>query len=154
MESVLTSFNFIYYKYINPSKKVVNNKDGFGIQALIYWTYKITADVESINSKNRTYYFFDSSLSKIDKNSYRSIDIYYIRYITIKKIDDYNDIYSVNPLYLIVNTVDEHNEEKNGNKYIVFDSTGKNKEVLNKYTELWDGIKHLIWKIDDKPNVV
>ena len=57
-------------------------------------------------------------------------------------------------MYLIVNTVDDHNKEKNGNKYLVFDSTGKTKEVLNKYTELWDGIKHLIWKIDDKPNVV
>ena len=114
----------------------------------------MTADGKSINSKNSTYYFFNTSLSKIDKKSYKSIDIYYIRYITIKKNDDYDDINSANPLYLIVNTVDGHNEEKNGNKYLVFDSTRKNKEVLNKYTELWDGIKHLIWKIDDKPNAV
>ena len=28
---------------------------------------------------------------------------------------------------------------KNGNKYLVFVSTGKNIEVLSKYTELWDG---------------
>ena len=28
----------------------------------------------------------------------------------------------------------------------------KRKEVLSKYTELWDGIKNLIWQIDDKPD--
>ena len=33
---------------------------------------------------------------KIDKTSYKNIDIYYIGYITIKKIDDYKNIYSVN----------------------------------------------------------
>ena len=35
-------------------------------------------------------------------------------------------------------------EEKNGNKYLTFASTDKNKEVLKKYTELWDEIKNLI----------
>ena len=60
-----------------------------------------------INIKN-----FDSSLLKIDKKLHKNIAIYYTRYITIKKIDDYNDIYSANPLYLIVNTADEHIEEK------------------------------------------
>ena len=33
-------------------------------------------------------------------------------------------------------------KEKNGSKYLVFNSTDKNKEVLKKYTELWDGIKN------------
>ena len=52
-----------------------------------------------INLKN-----FESNLLKIDKKKhYKGIDIYYIRYITIKKIDDYESIYSVNPLYLLVN---------------------------------------------------
>ena len=49
---------------------------------------------------------FDSCLLKIDKKSYKSIDIYYIGYITIKKIDDYENFYSVNPLYLIIDKVD------------------------------------------------
>ena len=31
-----TGTYFVYYKYLNPSKKVVNNKDGSGIQTLIY----------------------------------------------------------------------------------------------------------------------
>ena len=54
---------FIYQKIINPSKKVVNNKDGSGIQTLIYWTYKVTADVKNINIKNRTYYFFNDMIN-------------------------------------------------------------------------------------------
>ena len=31
-----------------------------------------------------------------------------------------------------------------GNKYLIFASTDKNKEVLGKYTELWDEIKYHI----------
>ena len=31
---------------------------------------------------------FDSNSLNIDKKSYKNIDIYYIEYITIKKIDD------------------------------------------------------------------
>ena len=41
--------------------------------------------------------------------------------------------------------------KKNGNKYLPFTSTDKNKEVLEKYSELWDGIKSLIEKINSKP---
>ena len=35
-------------------------------------------------------------------------------------------------------------EENNGNKYLVFDFTDENKEVLKKYREHWDGIKNEI----------
>ena len=37
---------------------------------------------------------------------------------------------------------------KNKSKYLVFDSTDENKEVLKKYTELWDGIKNEIETIN------
>ena len=63
---------------------------------------------------------FDSSLLKIDKNSYKNIGIYNIGYITIKKIDDYKNIHSINPLYLMIGEVIGHIEENNGNKYIIF----------------------------------
>ena len=65
--------------------------------------------VKQIEIKNQTYYFynniinieeFDSNLLKIDKKS--NIDIYYIGYVTIKKIGDYKNIYSINPLYLMI----------------------------------------------------
>ena len=36
-------------------------------------------------------------------------------------------------------------------KNLVFTSTDKNKEVFKKYTGLWDEIKNLIEKINDKP---
>ena len=47
-------------------------------------------------------------------------------------------------MYLIIGEVDRYIEEKNESKYLVFDSTDENKEVLEKYTELWDGIKNKI----------
>ena len=75
---------------------------------------------------------FDSKLVNIDKKSYKNIDIYYIGYITIKKIDGYESIYNVNPLYQIIDEVDQHIKEKNGSRYLVFDSTDENKKVLKK----------------------
>ena len=87
----------------------------------------------------------DSNLLKIDKKSYKDIDIFFIGYITIKKIGDYEKIYSAYPLYLMIRKVDGHIEchsveENNGNNYLVFDSIQKN--VLKKYGEIWDGIKN------------
>ena len=81
---------------------------------------------------------------KIDKKSYKNIDIYYIGYITIKKIDDYESIYSVNPLYLRINHASGYIKEKNGNKYLIFDSVDENKKAFKKYADVWDGIKNKI----------
>ena len=93
-----------------------------------------------MNIKNRIYYFynyindlkdFEPNLLKIDKKSYKNIDIYYIGFITIKKFDEYESIYSVNPLYLrIINHTSGYIEEKNENEYLIFDSVDENKEVL------------------------
>ena len=48
-----------------------------------------------------------------------------------KKIDDYESIfYSVNPLYLHIDCGSGYIEEKNRNKYLIFDSTDENKELL------------------------
>ena len=49
---------------------------------------------------------------KIDKKSYRNIDIYYIGYIKRKNISDYENIHSVNSLYLITSEVDGQVEGK------------------------------------------
>ena len=80
-------------------------------------------------------------MSKIDKKDYKGINIYYIGYITIKKIDDYESIYSENPLYLSVNHASGYIEKKNGNKYFIFDSTDEKKEALKKYTDVWMELK-------------
>ena len=110
--------------------------------------------VKQIEIKNRTYYFyndminlknFESNLLKIDKKHYKGIDIYYIGYITIKKIGDCENIHSVNPLYLLINQASGYIEEKNGNKYLIFDdSVNENKGLLKKYADVWDGIKNEI----------
>ena len=60
------------------------------------------------------------------------------------KISDHENIYSVNPLYLIIGEVDRHIEEKNERKYWVFDSTDENRELLEKYKKFWNGIKNEI----------
>ena len=84
-------------------------------------------NIKEINIKNQTYYFFDdminikdfdSNLLKIDKKSYKNIDIYYIGHITMKD-SDYVKINSVNPLYLIIEKVDGYIEVKNGNRYVI-----------------------------------
>ena len=54
-----------------------------------------------INIKN-----FDRNLLKIDKKSYKSIDIYYTGYISIKVIGDCESIHSVSPFYFIISEVD------------------------------------------------
>ena len=95
--------------------------------------------IKQINIKNRTYYFyndiidlenFDSSLLKLDKKSYKDIGIYNIGYIAIKKIDDCENINSANTLYLPITHASGYIEEINGNKYLIFNSTDGNKELL------------------------
>ena len=54
---------------------------------------------------------FDSNLLKIDKKSYKNIDIYYIEYITMKD-SDYVKTDSVNPLHFIIGKIDVYIEEK------------------------------------------
>ena len=96
--------------------------------------------IKQINIKNRTYFYnnqinlkdFDASLLKVDKKDYNEIDIYYIGYVTVKKIANCNNINSVNPLYLMINEMIGHFEEKNENKYLVLDDVDENKEVSKK----------------------
>ena len=69
---------------------------------------------------------------KIDKKTYKHIDIFNIRHVTNKKNSNCMNINSVNPLYLGVICVNGYIEEKNSNKYLVFDWTDENKEFLKK----------------------
>ena len=106
--------------------------------------------------KNRTYYFyndkinlkdFDASLLKVDKKDYEEIDIFYIGYVTVKKIANYNNINSLNPLYLMIDKLIGHSEEKSSNKYLVLDQVNENKEV-KKYEEVLKGVKKEIETIN------
>ena len=91
---------------------------------------------------------FNPNLLKIEKKSYKNINIYHIGYITMKD-SDYVQINSVNPLHLIISEVIEHIEEKNKSKYLIFDSANENNEVLKKYAELWYVIKNEIETINE-----
>ena len=113
--------------------------------------------VDQINIKNWTYCFyndqinlkdFDARLLEVDKKDYKEIDIYYIGYVTVKKIVNCNNINSVNPLYLMINKMIGHFEEKNENKYLVLDDVDENKEVSKKYEEVWEGVKKEIETIN------
>ena len=110
---------------------------------------------KQINIKNWTYYFyndqinlkdFDARLLKVDKKNYKEIDIYYIGYVTFKEIA--NNINSANPLYLMINEMICHSEEKNGNKYLVLDDVDESKEASKKYKEVSTGIKKEIERIN------
>ena len=117
--------------------------------------------IKQIDIKNRTYYFyndmidikkFDSDLLKIDKKSYKDIGIYSTGYMKIKKIDDYENIYSANPLYLIIDHASGYIEEKGINKYLVFNSTelhsaDENKELRKKYNDIFNGFRNKIKKV-------
>ena len=122
-----------------------------------------------INIENCPYYIFNSmvniksfdpNLFSIDKISFKSTDtvIYNIKYITMKSIDNEN-IDSENPFCITFNNVDGHItdwisiecnsiEKSNGDKNLIFASTDKSKQVLKKYTKLWDEIKNQIETIN------
>ena len=128
--------------------------------------------IKQIKIKNRTYYFysdiidlenFDSSLLKLDEKSYKDIGIYTIGCITIKKISDCKNIYSVNPLYLRITHASGYIKEKDVNKYLIFDSIklqlmklhsielhliDKNKDLLKKYN-VFNGIRDKIKDINN-----
>ena len=114
--------------------------------------------IKEINIKNRTYYFykdiidiktFDSKNLKLDKKSYKDLDIYNIGYATINKIGYGYDVNSVNPLYLRIDNASGYIEEINEDKYLVFDVRDENKKLLKRYDDVFNGIMGKIKKIDD-----
>ena len=113
---------------------------------------------KQINIKHRTYYFyndiidienFDAKLLKVDKKSHKDIDIFNTGYVKKKKIGDCKNINSVNSLHLSITRVNWYIEEKDSNKYLVFNSTYENKELLKKYSDVFNGIMSKIREIDD-----
>ena len=107
---------------------------------------------KQMNIKNRTYHFyddlirlfnFDPNTLKLDKKTFKGINIYYIGYVTKK--EEYK-INSINPLHLLINKTDGFIEEKRGNKYLNMAFIDSNDEVLRKYREVLHDIKSSIEK--------
>ena len=65
----------------------------------------------------------------------------------LKKIGDYENIYSVNPLFLTIAHASGYIEEKGVNKYLAFNSTDENKELLKKYSDVLNKIINKMKKI-------
>ena len=113
---------------------------------------------KQINTKNRTYYFyndiinfenFDAKLLKIDEKSYKDINIYNIGYIKKKIFGNCMNINSVSPLYLDITHVNGYTEENGIDKYLVFDSTDENKELLINYNDVFNEIRNKIGEINN-----
>ena len=105
-----------------------------------------------MNIKNRTYHFYDDLIKlfnfdpntlKLDKKTFKGINIYYIGYVTKK--EEYK-INSINPLHLLIYKTDGFTEEKRGNKYLNMAFIDSNDEVLRKYREVLHDIKSSIEK--------
>ena len=97
---------------------------------------------KEINIKERTYYFyndiidlktFDSKNLKLDKKTYKDLDIYN----------------GVNPLYLRTDDASGYIKDDWTHKYLIFDSTDENKELLKRYDKFFNGLIDKIKKIDD-----
>ena len=129
-------------------------------------------ETKQINIKNRSYYLYRNWIDlkkfwcRVFKNWQKVIQkhwylLYWIQ-LTYKNwwlLDNF----TVNPLYLDIahasgyiewnsiecNSVECNSiEENNGNKYLVLDDIYENKEVLEKYEEVWEGIKKEIETIN------
>ena len=116
MISICICSVFIYfYWYLKKDNISTNFSVGYlNIQMAI---------TKQMNIKKRTYYFysdliklfeFDLNMLKLNKKTFKDINIYYIVYVTKK--EEYK-INSVNPLYLLIYKIDAFIEEKRGNKY-------------------------------------
>ena len=60
--------------------------------------------------------------------------------MVIKDISN-TKINSVNPLYLIINKINQYVEGNNGDNYLTVVLNDESKGILKKYEELWDKIK-------------
>ena len=75
---------------------------------------------------------------------FRTLDILQFKKLMIVKI------FTVWILCLLfVNHANGYTEEKSANKYLIFDSTDENKELLKKYNDVWNGIKSKIKEVSD-----
>ena len=50
---------------------------------------------------------------------------------------------------MLVNHINGYIEEKGMNKYLIFDSTNENKELLKKYNDVWNGMKNKIGEVNN-----
>ena len=107
--------------------------------------------IRHLNIKGGTYYFYNDLINiknfnnnnnlKLDKKGVLGNDVYYIGYIT-----QWN-VFSVNPLYLMITKIKRHFEEVDVDKYLIIRS--ENDDIMQKYQEVFNGIMEIIKKINN-----
>ena len=112
--------------------------------------------VKQVNIKNCIYYVYNNQINlkdfdgrplKVDKKNYiyfLQIDIYFIGYVTVKKIANCNNIDIVNPLNLMINEMIGHFQEKNGSKYLVLDDVDEKKKFQRNMKKFWTELKKIL----------
>ena len=112
---------------------------------------------KQLNIKNRTYYFYNDLLNalnfepinlKLDKKSWKNIDICYIGYVDKNKPEDWR-VKSAYTLYLMINKVFCIVGEENGVKYLKIEQNHSD-PVLNKSNQVFDSIKYHIKEISNE----
>ena len=133
---------FFYFHWYLKKDNITTN---FSVGCL-----NILMTTKQIDIKNRTYYFyndliniknFDPNMLRLDKKRVLNNRVYYIGYVTEKP--EYN-INSVNPLYLMINRIKGHFEEKDEDKYLII--SPENGDTMQKYQEVFDRLKEIIKK--------
>ena len=109
--------------------------------------------VKELNIKNKTCYSYNDLINalnfepnnlKLDKKTWKDIDIYYIGYVDKNKPEGWR-VKSVNPLHLIISKVSCSVRKENGIKYSKIE-TSHSETALNKWNQVFDFIKYHIKK--------
>ena len=114
---------------------------------------------KQLNIKSKTYYFYNDLINisdfkpgylKIDKKTWKGIDIYYIGYVDKNKPEEWK-VNRVNPLHLIINKLFCLVGEKNDVKYLKTDKLKKfsDTDTLTIWNQVFAAIKYHINKIDN-----
>ena len=113
--------------------------------------------VRKLNIKNKTYYFYNDLINilnfesinlKLNKKTWKYIDVYYVAYVDNNKPKDWS-VKSVNPLYLMINKVFCSVGEENSVKYLKIEKNHCD-PVMNKWNIVFDSIKDNIKNISNE----
>ena len=112
--------------------------------------------VKQIDIKNRTYYFyndiidlknFDTRLLKKIKSIIKTLVFTILDILQSKKLMIVKIFIVFYPLYLTIAHANGYIKEKGVHKYLFFDSTDKNKELLKKCSDVFNGIRDKIKEV-------
>ena len=96
--------------------------------------FKVRPKIVNVSNNNSIFYPFSVKINRSSGNCNN------IGYLTIKKICDCYDVNGVNPLHLRIDNASGYIKEDWTHKFLIFDSTDKNKELLKRYDDVFNEI--------------